>query len=159
MAEIKISKGNKAPDFTLPDQDGNTVSLKDYIGKWVVLYFYPKDNTSGCTAEAIDFTSLSSDFIKLNAVIIGVSPDSCQSHQKFILKHDLGIKLLSDTEKKALKVYGVWQLKKMYGREYYGVARTTFLIDPRGQIAHLWEKVNVKGHGEDVLSTLKELIQ
>ncbi|MCU0848141.1 MAG: peroxiredoxin [Spirochaetes bacterium] len=159
MAEIKMSGCEKAPDFTLPDQDGNTVSLKDYRGKWVVLYFYPKDNTSGCTVEAIDFTSLSTVFMELNAVIIGVSPDSCQSHQKFILKHDLGIKLLSDVEKKTLEGYGVWRIKKMYGREYFGVARTTFLIDPRGIIAHVWNKVNVKGHGEDVLSTLRELIK
>lgn len=147
----------KAPDFSLPDQNGNITFLPDFKGKWVVLYFYPKDDTPGCTVEAIDFTKGYDDFKKLNAVILGVSPDDGKSHCKFIDKHKLKITLLSDTEKKVLEAYGVWQEKSMYGRKYMGVARTTFLLSPEGKIAALWEKVGVTGHMDEVLKKLREL--
>ena len=157
MAKKELETGMEAPAFSLPDQSGETVSLKDFAGKWVVLYFYPKDSTSGCTTEALDFTAARKEFESLNAVVIGVSPDSCQSHQKFILKYDLGIILLSDTERKVLGDYGVWQKKKQYGKEYMGVVRSTFLIDPKGTVARSWRKVSVKGHAEEVLAELREL--
>lgn len=148
---------DEAPNFCLFDKDNKKFCLNDFIGKWVVLYFYPKDNTSGCTLEAIDFTQFRDEFDKLNAIILGISPDSEKSHNKFIEKHNLGITLLSDMEHKVLDKYGVWQLKKMYGREYYGVVRSTFLIDNKGKIAFIWKKVKVKGHVENVLIKLKEL--
>ncbi len=158
MAENKQLKiGNKAPDFKLPDATGDIVSLKDYKEKWLVLYFYPKDNTSGCTTEAIDFTGTLPEFKKLGASVIGVSPDSCKSHQKFIEKHDLAVTLLSDEEKTVMEKYGVWQLKKMYGKDYFGVVRTTLLIGPDGKIKHIWNNVKVAGHVQDVLNKLKEL--
>lgn len=147
----------KAAAFCLPDEEGKKVCLKDFRGKWVVLYFYPKDNTSGCTMEAVDFTDYSNKFEKMNAVIIGISPDSPKSHVKFMEKHGLKIKLLSDESHDVLEKYGVWQLKKMYGREYYGVVRSTFLISPEGEIEHEWRKVRVKGHVEEVLKKLEEL--
>ena len=128
-----VKEGNKAPAFTLTDKDGQKISLKNYIGKWIVLYFYPKDNTSGCTSEAKDFTDTMPVFKKKGAVIIGISPDSEKSHANFVKKHDLKITLLSDSDHKVLEKYGVWQLKKMYGREYMGVVRSTFLIDPKGE--------------------------
>jgi peroxiredoxin Q/BCP len=146
-----------APEFCLPDQDGNQICLKDFAGKWVVLYFYPKDMTKGCTLEAIDFSSALPEFNEMNAVILGVSPDSIASHQKFRAKEDLQITLLSDPDHSVLEQYGVWQLKKMYGREYYGVVRSTFLIDPETVIAHSWLKVRVKGHVEAVKNKLHEL--
>lgn len=149
--------GKKAPDFTLLNQDEKEVHLSDYKGKWVVLYFYPKDNTSGCTIEAIDFTEANPDFAGLDAVILGVSPDSCKSHRGFIEKQNLGITLLSDTGKEVLEKYGVWQEKSMYGRKYFGVVRSTFLIDPDGKIAAAWEKVKVKGHVDAVKEKLQEL--
>jgi peroxiredoxin Q/BCP len=153
--ELKI--GVKAPAFKLPDAEGNTVSLADYKGKWFVLYFYPKDSTSGCTTEAVDFTGSLPDFRSKNAEVVGVSPDSCKSHQKFIVKHSLMVTLLSDEEKTVLEKYGVWQLKKMYGKDYYGVVRTTFLIDPEGKIRHIWNNVKVNGHIDEVKNRLKEL--
>ena len=153
----ELNVGDNAPDFCLPDQNENTVCLKDFKGKWVVLYFYPKDNTTGCTREAIDFTEHLHEFEKLNAVVLGVSPDSVKSHQNFVKKHNLKVTLLSDPEHKVLQAYGVWQLKKMYGREYYGVVRSTFIIDPDGKIAHIWRKVKVKGHVEEVKRVLEEL--
>jgi peroxiredoxin Q/BCP len=151
-----LNIGEPAPQVCLPDQNGNEVCLEDLLGKWVVLYFYPKDNTSGCTLEAIDFTGAVEDFNKLDAVIIGVSPDSEKSHQNFISKHDLGINLLSDLEHNILAQYGAWQKKKLYGREFFGVVRSTYLIDPEGKIQHIWPKVKVKGHVEDVLNVLKQ---
>jgi peroxiredoxin Q/BCP len=158
MAEkVKLKIGESAPQFSLPDTNEKDVSLKDFKGKWVVLYFYPKDNTSGCTTEALDFTARIKDFKNLNAVVLGISPDSCKSHQNFTQKHDLKVNLLSDTEKKVLKGYGVWQKKSMYGREYMGVVRTTYLIDPKGKIAEIWPKVKVKGHAEEVQNRIKEL--
>ncbi len=149
--------GSTAPDFTLPDKDSIKRSLADFRGSWLVLYFYPKDSTSGCTLEAIDFTSRIKDFKKLNANIIGISPDSEISHQKFMARHDLGITLLSDTDRKVVKLYGAWQLKKLYGRESYGVVRSTFLIDPAGKIRQVWEKVKVKGHVDEVLDSFRRM--
>ena len=155
MTELKI--GDKAPDFCLPDAEKGQVCLKDHRGKWVVLYFYPKDNTKGCTMEALEFTAAEDDFNARGAVVIGVSPDSPESHTKFIEKHDLGITLLSDTEKEILTGYGVWRKKKMYGREYMGVVRCTFLIDPEGKIVYIWPKVRVAGHADAVMEKLVEL--
>lgn len=153
MIEIE----EKAPLFCLPNQDDVEICLRDLKGKWVVLYFYPKDNTPGCTTQACDFTENILAFEDLDAVILGVSPDSPKKHRNFIAKKDLKITLLSDEEKKILQQYGVWQLKKMYGREYLGVVRTTYLIDPDGTVAYRWDKVRVKGHIEAVKAKLKEL--
>ncbi len=149
----------KAFPFCLPDENGKKRCLKDSRGKWVVLYFYPKDNTTGCTKEAKDFSQYIEEFEKLNAVVIGISPDSIESHKKFKDKHGLKVILLSDESKDTMQKYGVWQLKKMYGRSYYGVVRSTFLIDPDGNIAYEWKRVKVKGHVEDVLKKLKEAIK
>ena len=150
--------GEKAPDFCLPNQDSEEVCLRDLQGSWVVLYFYPKDNTPGCTTEALDFTAHLEEFRALGATVLGVSPDSVKKHQNFIAKKELKVTLLSDEEKEVCQAYGVWQLKKNYGREYMGVVRSTFLIDPDGVIAAKWEKVRVKGHVEEVLKTLRELV-
>ena len=149
----------KAPQFCLPDENGDEICLKDFRGKWIVLYFYPKDNTTGCTKEAKDFSQYIEEFEKLNAVVIGISPDSIESHKKFKEKHGLKVILLSDESKETLQKYGVWRLKKMYGRRYYGVVRSTFLIDPDGNIVYEWRRVKVKGHVEDVLEKLKEAIK
>ena len=153
---MNLKEGHKAPEFCLNDKDGKNVCLKDYNGKWVVLYFYPKDNTSGCTKEAIEFSEEINFFRENSAEVIGISPDSEKSHTNFINKHDLKVTLLSDPDKEVLKDYGVWNLKKMYGREYYGVVRSTFLINPDGNIEKVWYKVKVKGHVEDVACSLKE---
>lgn len=155
--DIKLEVGKPAPDFCLVDQDGGKVCLQDFSGKWLVLYFYPKDNTSGCTLEAIDFSGQLAEFQALNAVVIGVSPDSVKSHQKFIDKHQLRIILLSDENHEVLQKYGVWQIKKMYGKEYYGVVRSTFLIAPDGKLAAIWDKVAVKDHANQVRARLMEL--
>ncbi|RME23118.1 MAG: thioredoxin-dependent thiol peroxidase [Candidatus Zixiibacteriota bacterium] len=149
--------GQKAPAFTLPDQDGNKVKLTDFKGQWVVLYFYPKDDTPGCTTEACEFTSNLKQFDKLNAVVLGVSPDTPESHRKFIAKYKLKLTLLSDPEHKVMQKYGGWGIKKQYGREYEGVIRSTFLIDPQGKIAHLWRKVKAAGHAEKVKAKLESL--
>jgi len=147
----------KAPLFCLTNQNNEKKCLKDMIGHWIVLYFYPKDNTSGCTREALGFTESLKKFQKLDTHIIGISPDSAESHKKFEQKHALKITLLTDPEHKVLEKYGVWQLKKMYGREYYGVVRSTFLIDPSGKIVESWEKVKVNGHVDVVLEKLKNM--
>jgi len=152
-----IQVGEKAPDFCLPNQDMEEICLRDLRGAWVVLYFYPKDNTPGCTTEACDFTEALPDFTGLGATILGVSPDSPKKHQNFIAKKDLKITLLSDEDKEVLQAYGVWQLKKNYGREYMGVVRSTYLIDPDGNVAYVWEKVRVKGHVDAVKQKLAEL--
>ena len=152
-----LEVGAKAPEFCLPNQDENEVCLRDLKGKWVVLYFYPKDNTPGCTTEACDFTTNLPAFEDLDAVVLGVSPDSPKKHRNFIEKKELGITLLSDEEKKVLEEYGVWQLKKMCGREYMGVVRTTYIIDPDGKIAEVWKNVKVKGHVDKVRERLAEL--
>jgi peroxiredoxin Q/BCP len=148
--------GSKAPAFALENQDGEKVKLGDFAGKWLVLYFYPKDNTSGCTTEATDFTKALNSLRKMDAEVVGVSPDSVKSHGNFREKHDLKVTLLADPDKKVLEKYGVWQEKSMYGKKYMGVVRTTFLIDPDGKIAEIWEKVKVKDHVADVKAKLKE---
>jgi len=149
--------GDKAPEFCLPNQDEVEICLRDLVGKWVVLYFYPKDNTPGCTTEACDFTEALPYFEDLSTVVLGVSPDSPKKHRNFIEKKDLKITLLSDEEKEVCEKYGVWQLKKNYGREYMGVVRSTFLINPEGVISAIWSKVRVKGHVEAVSKKTKEL--
>lgn len=159
MAKKSPEVGDPAPSFCLPDSDGGDVCLEDFKGRWVVLYFYPKDNTSGCTREALDFTCMLKEFESLGATVLGVSPDSVESHRRFMAKHGLKVRLLSDPEKKVIKAYGVWGLKRMGGRRYYGVVRSTFLIDPQGRIAHAWRNVKVKGHVEEVLARLRELMR
>jgi peroxiredoxin Q/BCP len=146
----KLKVGDKAPEFCLLDANNHEVCLRNVRGRWLVLYFYPKDNTTGCTREAVDFSEHLDKFRKMDTMVIGISPDSVASHGNFIDKNDLKITLLSDTEHKVLKAYGVWQKKKMYGREYHGVVRTTFVIDPGGKIKQMWEKVRVAGHADAV---------
>lgn len=151
----KLEPGDKAPDFALPNDQGDVRSLADFAGKMLVLYFYPKDNTSGCTKEAIDFNTLSKEFEAAGATVLGVSPDSVASHVKFKTKHALGLGLLSDESKKTLETYAVWAEKSMYGRKYMGVERTTFLIGRDGKIAQIWNKVKVPGHAEAVLAAVR----
>ncbi len=148
-----------AEDFCLPDYKGEAHCLHDFRGKWVVLYFYPKDNTSGCTKEAKDFTRMKKEFEKLNAVIIGISKDPPKSHARFIEKQELDILLLSDVNHEVIEKYGAWGKKKRYGREYFGTVRSTFLIDPQGRIVRAWENVKVAGHVEEVLAALKEEVK
>ncbi|WP_342514495.1 thioredoxin-dependent thiol peroxidase [Sporosarcina sp. FSL K6-1522] len=151
-------EGLHAPDFSLLDEKGEMISLKDFAGeKHVVLYFYPKDSTPGCTTQACDFRDAYEDFSKLNAVILGVSPDSQASHEKFIGKHGLPFSLLIDDAHEVAEKYGVWKLKKMFGKEYMGIERSTFLIDPTGTVVKEWRKVKVKGHIEEALATLEQL--
>ncbi len=152
-----IEIGKKAIQFCLPNQDEVEICLRDLKGKWIVLYFYPKDNTPGCSKEACDFTDNLKDFENLNAVVLGVSPDSPKKHRNFIEKKNLKITLLSDEDKKILSEYGVWQLKKMFGKKYMGVVRTTYLINPDGEIAYRWDKVKVKEHVQKVKEKLEEL--
>jgi len=148
---------SEVPLFCLPDRAGKQECLSDFTGKWVVLYFYPKDNTSGCTREAIEFSEQLPGFEKQNATIIGISPDSPASHQKFAEKHQLGVLLLSDENHEVAEKYGVWTLKRMYGREYYGIERSTFLITPEGKLAQEWRKVKVSGHVDAVKQALETL--
>jgi peroxiredoxin Q/BCP len=152
-----VEVGQKAVEFCLPNQDDVEICLRDLRGKWVVLYFYPKDNTPGCTTEACEFTEAAPDFSSLDGVILGVSPDSTKKHRNFIEKKNLGITLLSDESTQMMQEWGVWQLKKNYGREYMGVVRSTFIIDPEGIVRAKWEKVRVKGHVEAVKEKLQEL--
>ena len=159
-----IEVGKKAPAFTLPDQHGEKHALKDYAGSPVVLYFYPRDDTSGCTKEACAFRDALKDFEQLDAIVFGVSPDDESSHAKFAEKYDLNFPLLADTPDahgvpKVCDKYGVWQEKKMYGRTHMGVVRTTYLIDPEGRIARRWDRVKVDGHADEVLDALRELRQ
>ena len=149
-----IEEGKKAPAFTLPDSDGKKVSLKDFAGKNVVLYFYPKDMTSGCTTEACDFRDAHPDFKKIKTVVLGVSADSQKSHQKFRDKYELTFTLLSDEDKKVVEKYGVWKEKSMYGRKYMGIERTTVIIGPDGKVKKIFPKVKVKGHVEEVLKSI-----
>ena len=155
MAELTI--GDEAPDFRLPRNGGGDISLSDLKSKAVVLYFYPKDDTSGCTAEAIDFSALGAQFEAANTVVIGISPDSVKSHDKFAAKHSLTVMLAADEDKSALEAYGVWKEKSMYGKKYMGVERTTFLISPDGKVARIWSKVKVPGHAQAVLDEAKAL--
>lgn len=146
-----------APDFCLPNQDDVEICLRDLKGKWIVLYFYPKDNTPGCTTEACDFSEAAPDFSALNAVILGVSADSTAKHRNFIEKKDLNITLLSDESKGMLEEYGVWSLKKNYGKEYMGIVRSTLIIDPKGIVKAVWKSVKVKDHARIVKEKLEEL--
>ncbi|MFZ5946921.1 MAG: thioredoxin-dependent thiol peroxidase [Stygiobacter sp.] len=152
-----LEVGKKAPSFTLPNAEGKKASLKDFSGKNVVLYFYPKDMTSGCTKEACDFKDLFPNFNNSDAVIIGVSTDSISSHQKFINKYNLPFILLSDEKKEVVEKYGVWKEKSMYGKKYMGIERTTLIIDKEGKIRKIYNKVKVDGHAKEVLEFLKEL--
>ena len=153
----QMDRGRQAPEFCAKDREGMEHCLKEYRGKWVVLYFYPKDNTPGCTIEAVDFTALKAEFERLGATIIGVSPDSERSHQGFTEKHQLSVILLSDPERSILKAYGAWQDKYLYGRSFLGVVRSTVLIDPEGKIVHHWPNVSAKGHAQEVLDLLAKL--
>lgn len=150
-------QGQTAPGFELPDSDGNTVSLSQFKGQTVVVYFYPKDDTAGCTTEALDFTAMSSEFAAANTVVLGISPDCAASHCKFRDKHGLSVRLLADEEKEAANAYGVWVQKSMYGRKYMGVERSTFLIGGDGRIAQVWRNVKVKNHAAEVLAAAQEL--
>jgi len=154
---MSIAVGDNAPDFTLPDQDGNTHTLSDYKGGPVVLYFYPKDHTSGCTKEACGFRDDYSAYQEADVTILGVSPDSSTTHTNFIAKHDLPFTLLADTEREVLKLYAAWGLKKMYGREYEGVLRTTYLIGADGKIAKIYQKVKPAAHSAQILADLEQL--
>ena len=146
--------GEKAPHFSLPTQSGENISLKDFIGKKVILYFYPKDDTSGCTRESCSFRDNIKIIKRKGAVVIGASIDTVDSHQKFASKYDLPFPLVSDVEKELVKKYGVWQEKSMYGRKYLGIVRTTFVIDEKGAIPHIIPKVKVEGHIEELLALL-----
>ncbi len=154
---MSLEPGAKAPDFTLPTDGGGTVSLAKLKGKRVVLYFYPKDDTSGCTAEACGFRDIFPNFRKADAAVIGVSRDSAASHDKFKKKYQLPFTLAADTEGKVTEKYGVWVEKSMYGRKYMGIERATFLIDEKGVIRNVWHKVKVTGHVDEVMKALKEL--
>lgn len=149
-----IEIGKKAPAFTLPINGGGKVSLKDFRGKNVIIYFYPKDLTSGCTKQSIAFSEHIDQFAERDTIIIGISPDSVASHDKFVTRHQLKIILASDEERKAIESYDVWKEKKMYGRSYMGIERSTFLVDRDGNIQAIWRKVKVKGHIEMLLDAL-----
>jgi peroxiredoxin Q/BCP len=152
-----VTEGSKAPDFSLETDGGGKVRLRDLKGRAVVLYVYPRDDTSGCTVEALAFSALKKKFETAGATIVGVSPDPVKSHDKFKARHDLSIMLAADPDKKMLERYGVWVEKSMYGRKYMGAERSTFLIDPQGKVARVWRKVKVSGHADEVLAAVKEL--
>jgi peroxiredoxin Q/BCP len=154
---MPLAPGETAPDFDLPTDQGGRVKLSQYLGKPVVVYFYPKDDTSGCTKEAQSFTALAEEFGKLGIPVIGISPDSVKSHAKFREKYDLGVTLASDEDHKTLEAWGVWAEKSMYGKKYMGVERSTFLIGRDGKVATAWPKVKVDGHAEAVLAAAKAL--
>src|SRR3989344_5757118 len=154
-----LKTNTKAPEFKLPDQDGKIHSLSEFKGQWILLYFYPKDDTPGCTKEACSIRDSFPSFEKLKAVVLGISVDSVKSHRKFADKYKLPFTLLADEEKKVVKLYGVWVKKKMMGREYMGTLRTSFLIDPQGKIAKIYENVKPEIHANEVLSDLKNLAQ
>lgn len=149
--------GKKAPDFSLPDTNGAQVKLSKLKGQPVVVYFYPKDDTSGCTVEACQFTDHYKQFQKKGVLVFGISKDDVESHKKFIKKHNIGIPLLSDESGKVLEKYGVWQEKSNYGKTYMGIARTTFIIDAQGNIAQIFEKVTPDGHAKEVLDAVDEI--
>jgi peroxiredoxin Q/BCP len=152
-----LRPGVPAPDFELPRDGGGSLSLSGLRGKPVVLFFYPKDDTKTCTVEAISFSGLSDEFAAADVALIGISPDSVKSHDRFAKKHNLTVSLAADEDKAVVNAYGVWAEKSLYGRKYMGVERTTFLIDPAGIINRVWEKVRVAGHAEDVLAAAKAL--
>ncbi|AMW05422.1 peroxiredoxin [Gemmatimonas phototrophica] len=151
---MPISAGQPAPDFTLPTDTGELLTLSSLRGQWVVLYAYPKDDTSGCTTEACEFRDLFPKFKKGKAIILGISPDPVKSHVKFKAKYELPFTLVADEEKVALQAYDIWKEKSMYGRKYMGVERTTFVIDPEGRIAKVFEKVKPAGHAEEVMAVI-----
>lgn len=152
-----LKEGQKAPEFNLKDQSEKSVTLADFKEKIVVLYFYPKDNTPGCTIEALDFTKLKAEFDSQNAVVLGVSKDNCTSHQKFITERNLSIMLLADTETNVQQSYGVWRMKNFMGKESMGTVRSTFLINQDGIITKIWGQVKPEGHAEEVLEEVKKL--
>jgi len=156
---MALKSGTKSPDFTGKLQDESTISLTDFQGKWLVLYFYPKDNTTGCTEEACDFSDNMERITSTGAVVIGISPDSAKSHTNFIAKHNLNFNLIADVEKTIIQTYDVWGDKRLYGREYKGVFRTTYIINPNGIIAEVFENVKVHGHVDQVIKRLTELIE
>lgn len=157
MADGSIEVGKKAPAFSLPDAEGRKWALKDLSGQWVVLYFYPKDDTPGCTTQACDFTASHDEFAGMDAMVMGVSRDDAGSHRKFIDKHALKVTLLTDADAKVMRKYGAFGEKKMYGKTTEGVIRSTVLIDPKGKVAHHWANVRAKGHAEKVKEKLAEL--
>ena len=152
-----LQPGDKAPDFSMPTNDGKTTSLKDYAGRKLVLYFYPKDDTSGCTVESLEFSALAKEFEAAGAIVVGMSPDPVKSHDRFRAKHQLAQPLAADESKTTLAAYGVWVEKSMYGRKYMGIERATFLIDGEGVVRHVWHKVKVGGHVAEVLQAVKAL--
>lgn len=152
-----LTIGEKSPNFTLPRNGGETLSLQDFIGQNLILFFYPKDDTSGCTKEAIEFTQKLGEFVQLNTAIVGISKDTVAKHDKFIAKHDLQIPLLSDADNQMCEGFGVWKEKSMYGRTYLGIERSTFLIDANGTIQQIWRKVRVTGHVDAVLEAVQKL--
>jgi peroxiredoxin Q/BCP len=154
---MKLKIGQLAPDFTAPDQDGKMHTLSDSRGSWTLVYFYPKDDTSGCTKEACSIRDMMPHFKKLSLAILGVSVDSVKSHKKFEKKYDLPFTLISDEDKKIVKAYGVWGKKKFWGREYMGTLRTSFLVDPEGMIAKIYEDVDPETHAEEILEDLKKM--
>lgn len=149
--------GQAAPDFTLPASNGKDVSLRDFRGRKLVIYFYPQDNTPTCTTQSCDFRDFNGKFAELGAEVIGISPDDLKSHDKFITKFELPFLLLSDPEHQVAELFGVWNLKKLYGREYMGIVRSTFLIDEEGRIAQEWRNIKIKNHVQKVLDAVKEL--
>lgn len=155
MANLEVN--DAAPDFTLPADGGGDITLSGYRGQNVVVYFYPKDMTPGCTIEAIDFTTLAGQFATTNTIVIGLSKDKPARHDKFIAKHDLKVRLASDEDGTALDAFGAWKQKKLYGRTFMGIERSTFLIDSAGIVRQIWRKVRVKGHAEEVLAAAKLL--
>ncbi len=157
MAEKTVAIGRKVPDFTLPATGGKPWKLSAARGRTLVLYFYPKDNTSGCTSESVAFSDLHEALRKAGATVVGVSPDGIASHEKFKAKYGFPFELLSDEEKKVCSMFGVWKEKSMYGRKYMGVERSTFVIDAEGTLRHEWRKVKVNGHAEDVLTAVREI--
>lgn len=154
---MTLQVGTVAPDFQLPGNGNTIISLKDFRGKKVVLYFYPKDDTPGCTNEAKDFTTLKSEFENANTIVIGISKDTPAKHDKFIDKHDLHVLLASDEAGAILEAYNVWVEKNMYGRKYMGIERATYLLDDKGLVHHIWRKVKVKGHAQQVLDVARAL--
>ncbi len=154
---MKLKQGDRAPEFILSDQNGKKLKLSDFKGQWVLVYFYPRDNTPGCTKEACAFRDSFKEYEKIEAKVIGISTDSVESHGKFVKKYQLPFPLLADEDKKAVAQYGVWGMKKFIGKEYMGTIRTSFLIDPKGNIAKIYEKVKPADHAKEVLKDLKEI--
>lgn len=157
MSSTLPKLGSKLPNLELTTTSGEKTCIRSFIGSWLVIYFYPKDSTPGCTIEAQEFSKLKAKFSKLNCKIVGISKDSCKSHSSFIEKHALNIELISDTELQIQKKLGVWRKKKFMGREFMGTVRTTFLVDPNGRISRVWDNVRAKGHAKEVFDYLLDL--